>query len=1091
LLAGVVLALLGASSALGAVRVFDPALSLTGGCTISKVDPAPDPGCPEEEGVPQQPGSFAAPAAATTDFYGNIFISSEKGSEGRVDIFDPSGQFVAQKLVATGAQGLAVDSKGNLYVVNGVGELLRYAPTLYPPKAGEIEYGSTPVLVAKGSSSMAIALNMANDRLFVHKGGHVEEYGSAAEENKLLDDSIGEGDIQENFAALGLAVDAARERIYVSESGPIVPSVVKVFDLTSPHALLLTIDGSEVPAGQLNAFFSLAVDEETGHLLLYSEAQAVYEFAEDGKYLRSIKRSFDYNQQKIWVDNGPSSPNGGLNLDGRYLFVPSHPSGVGHVFAFGPEVAPKPPIVGSTGFAEITEGEAELKAVVNPRNAQTTYVFEYTTRQSFEESGFEEAEIAGEGQLPAGNVGVPVTATAAGLLPDTVYRFRVTAANGEGTAKEEGEFSTYPPADETTCPNEVLRVGPSLPLPDCRAYELVTPADTNARAPIGVDTLGVYFAARQASPAGDAVSFLTEGGTIPGSEGTGSWGGDPYLATRGAQGWGTVSTGPSGKESPALLPGSTSPDQGHSFWSTGSGEGSASIGEKPTSYVRYPDGRSELVGRGSLNTDPRADGKLISEYGSHIIFVSSNGPGRAAIQLEADAPPDGTATVYDRTTDEVTHVVSLLPGSVTPAAGQHASYVGASLDGEGVAFRIGSTLYLRHNNEETYEVGEGVTFAGISEGGERIFYVEGGDLFRFDVTTGETTAFTESGDVTVVNVASSGQAAYFVSPTVLGGENPLGSTAQAGEENLYLSEEGAVSFVGTVTERDVEGEFGGVEQIEGLGLWTAAVGPGASELPGRFAIDPSRTTPDGQVMLFESRANLTAYDSEGHVQVYRYDSGEGELECLSCSPTLASPTGEASLQSITQGKGRPEPFSSFAIVNNLRADGRRAFFQSSDPLVVSDTDELQDVYEWEDEGVGTCVRPGGCVYLISSGHSDRPDYLYAVSDSGDDVFFRSADLLLGIDTDKTPSIYDARVGGGFAEEEEEICQGEGCKPDLTLPPPWPTPGMQPSPDSGNVSRKSCPKGKRKVKRGGKVRCVKKHQKKKRARGGTRKKGGGK
>jgi hypothetical protein len=1079
------------------LHAFDPVLSLTGGCGVSKLDEVPDPGCPEEN---HEPGTFDAPRAVTTDFYGNIFISSGSGEAGRIDVFDPAGFFIAQVLVPSGPRALAVDSEGNLYVVNAAGELRRYEPSLYEPKAGKLEYEAEPVLVVKGSFDQAIAINVKNDRLFVYPGGAVKEYSSAAEVaasegNKLLDGSIGDEDIQET-AYPALAVDAAHGRIYVSESGATVDSTVKVFDLESPHELLLTVDGAEVPAKKFNRSFSLAADEGTGHFFVYDgeEAKAVYEFTEAGEYLGSIKHGFIYStEHKIGVDNGPFSPNGALNPLGRHLFVPSHPSGEGHVFAFGPEEKECAAEVESLAFSDVTETEAELQAEVEPCGLETTYVFEYTTLQSFEEEGFEGAQVAGEGQLPAGATPVSVSASATGLSPDTAYRFRLVAANGEGSEEEEGEFRTYPVNPLGPCPNDALRTGFSEALPDCRAYELVTPPDTNARTPRGVGHLGVYFTTREASPAGDKVSFLTEGGSIPGNEGTGSFAGDPYLSTRTEEGWGTAAAGPTGAEAAALLPGSTSPDQGYSFWRTAGGEGSAAIEEKSTSYVRYPDGHSELVGRGGLADDPFAAGRLISENGGHIVFVSGVG-GFSALRLEENAPPDGTRTIYDRTSDEVTHVVSLLPGEETPAAGQDASYVGASLDGEGVAFEIGGALYLRFDDEETYEIGAGVTFAGVSEGGGRIFYVEGGDLYAFDVAGEKAVQFSESGDVTVVNVASDGTAAYLVSPSVLSGEeNPQGVVAKAGKENLYLSEEGQISFVGIVTERDVEGEFVGIELAEGLGLWTKAVGPYDPETVGKRAIDPSRTTPDGGVLLFESRANLTGYDPGGHAEVYRYDSA-GSLQCLSCNPTLAPASGEASLQSISQGIAAPEPLSSFGLVNNLSLDGRRAFFQSEEPLVVDDTDGLQDVYEWEAQGVGSCKRAGGCVYLISSGHSDRLDYIYAASDTGDDVFFRSSDLLLGIDVDRTPSIYDARVGGGFPEAEDGICEGEGCKPVITPSPSLPAPAAPALGVDDNVppaKTKRCPKGKRKVKRAGKVRCVKKHHKKRRHKPSSSNQGGSK
>lgn len=1083
----------GVASAAPEDFILNPALSLTGGCTTSSVDLIPDPPVTECEAGDHPPASFSSPRAVVTDAYGNIYVASygtnqQEGKQARIDIFDSEGFFISE-LKAEGAMQLAVDSKGFLYVLERPFDFIRlsrYAPTTYEPDKGEIEYSPASRTLVDGSfvpSFAGIAINPVNDHLFIHNGALLITELSAAPGNEVVSETIGEGVLEAQVGA-SVAVDTANNRLYASDFvSASAEGVIRIFELSAPYNLVDTIDGAETPAGDFGNQPVIAANEGNGEFFVYDGGEFamhdVSEFTAGGEYLGSISEGIKDigGTVQIWLDNGANSPNGALSLDGRFLFVPSHPSGVGHAFAYGPSGEAEPDIEASS-FTEVSRVDAELRATINPGNLPTGYIFEYTTLQSFNEEEFSGALVAGSGQIPAGKAGIQVSAGATDLSPETTYRFRVVATNNLGTDEEEGQFTTYAATPSASaCPNDPLRTGPSALLPDCRAYELVTPPDTNARSPFGLNHLGVYFPALQASPAGDRVSFQLNGGTLPGTEGTGSFGGDPYLSTRTATGWGTISTGPSGAESEALLPGSSSPDQRYSVWSTGNERGSAVIEGKTTSYVRYPDGRTELVGRGSLDTDPRAEAKLISENGGHIIFTSGGSFG-PAIQLEPNAPPSGTNTVYDRTSDEVTHVVSLLPGDEIPGAGQNALYRGASLDGEGIVFSIGNKLYLRHDNDETYEVGENITFAGVAEGGGRVFYVEGGDLKAFDIEDGVVN-FCTSGDVTPVNVSADGSAAYFVSPSVLGGVNPNGAEPEAGKENLYLSEEGTISFVATVTERDVEGE----NESEGLGLWLLQV----SE---RMASNsPARTTPDGSALLFESRANLDSYDPEGFRQVYRYDSNANVLDCLSCNPTEAIATGEGSLQSLGDGQVDPEPLNLYNRLSNIRADGRRAFFQSEEALVPEDTDGLQDVYEWEDQGVGSCTQPDGCIYLISYGQSERIDYLFAVSDSGNDVFFRSSDLLVPADSDETPSIYDARVGGGFPEEVPVCQEGQICKETPSSPPALPAP-VTPVTGSAKAPAKSkpCPKGKKKVKRHGKVRCVKKKHNSKHRKAGTTKKG---
>jgi hypothetical protein len=1109
-------------------RVFDPKLSLIGGCAAETLDSVEDPGCPTTPPPSPHPpsGFFADPRAVATDFHGNIYVASfgndAEGTEGRIDIFDPTGVFLeelepqlpcGETVCRYGPMSLAIDSKGVLYVVvlkpdvtPDEKQVLRYNPCVYEPEAGNIEYCNPPVvLIAEpGIRPFGLAIDAENDHLFANsRGSAVIEYTSAEEGNGAVRTIQARG--------IGVAVDAARDRLYASlESGEV--RRIDIFDLSSvvgtppgdEYEKIDSIEESAVPGGDLGNLLSVAVDEASGHIFVFDTENAqLYEFDANGDYVATIE--FDFQPELavyIGADNGPTSPNKGV------LYVPSHKTGIGHVFAFK-ESQVGPPEVKSPEALNISEEEAELVAQVNPKNLPTTYTIHYLTTQLFEqnvkeaEAPFAGATLAGEGDLAAGNLDVEVSAALTGLNPGTSYRFRVFAENAEGEDEEQASFATYPsfPVNPLPCPNALLRTGPSALLPDCRAYELVTPPDTNGRVLRGTGTFGNVFTNRQVSPGGGALPFKVEGGSLPGFGGTGSVQGDPYLAKRTASGWSTTYIGPSGAEATSIIAGTGSPDQGYSFWH-GEGSGTAVLGG-PTSYVRFPDGHFELVGQGSLGIDPKAVGRLISEGGDHIIFTS--GGNSPAVQLEPNAAPPlvteeeneegemevveiGTDAIYDRvpnpeTGKRETKVISLKPGDEPFGEGDDALYMGASLDGEGVAFEVKGTLYLRYQNAETFAIASGVEFAGLAEGGARIFYLQGGDLKAFDATSpGESITFTTSGDARPVYVAANGTAAYFVSPSVLtpGELNPNEAEAQLGAQNLYLSEEGQISFVATVTDRDVNGALTpGIGFLDGLGLWVTAASSG------RFGIVPARASADGSVLLFKSRAKLSDYDPDESAQIYRYDSLAGELQCLSCNPTGAPSESDATLQS----ENRTENIALFGPLvwpENLRADGRRAFFESSEPLVPGDSDGLKDVYEWEAEGVGSCTAPAprGCLYLISSPQSLSPEFLWAVSESGNDVFFLSSELLVGSDADQTPSIYDARVGGGFPEASPPICMGEGCRPRQTPAPPPPAVQTLAESTEANFKPKRCAKGKRKVKRGGKVRCVKK-KKQRRRKGGRR------
>jgi hypothetical protein len=142
------------------------------------------------------------------------------------------------------------------------------------------------------------------------------------------------------------------------------------------------------------------------------------------------------------------------------------------------------PAVLSASVSQLGETSARLQAEVDPRGAATTYHFEYVTLEQFEAGEFAEATSTPESEpLPDNNSVQSVFADVEGLEPDTAYRFRAVATNPVATASGPvGPFRTYAAGAEGTdsCPNAALRAQQhSGFLPDCRAYEMVSPPNKN------------------------------------------------------------------------------------------------------------------------------------------------------------------------------------------------------------------------------------------------------------------------------------------------------------------------------------------------------------------------------------------------------------------------------------------------------------------------------------------------------------------------------------------------------------------------------------------------------------------------------------
>jgi hypothetical protein len=732
---------------------------------------------------------------------------------------------------------------------------------------------------------------------------------------------------------------------------------------------------------------------------------------------------------------------------------------------FGPDATFKtaaPPEISGVRATGLSSSGATLNARINPESSATTYHFEYGTTTDYG------TDVPAAGDAGSGDTEQAVSVDLHDLQPGVTYHFRVVATNQWGTStSDDTTFSFAPPS----CPNEHIRqqTGANF-LPDCRAYELVTPekqgsavfwpSDETLDFGGGFGLGSVLSTAQWPQNTGQATNpprfaFYGGLGSVPGLDAPNSLL-DTYLTTRTSQGW--VTTFPGIKGSEQLYTGRRMcsetldkcidhiavdgvagawPDENAPFAFDASGK---ALGRWPTNVNSIPGGNLFFG-----DQQPSGDFR-------HFVFSSRDlafAPGGAS-------SPPGSA--YDNdTVDRTVTIISKLPnGDDIPQDGGNQFEVivfpahGVSQDGSHILMSTVAGdgpqhLYMRVDDAVTYDVskGFGVHYVGMTRDGSKVIFSAVQQVTPDDTDTSlDLYEWSEEGDTVTLISTGNGNGnsdACNASYTTQCDADPLSTEAglrggweqnnpQNGQfllpgiDSQIATGNGAVYFyspesldpnrLSTPNERNL------YVYRDGAVHFIATLDPGTQ-------VNRIQISPDGVHGAFLTEAKLTGYDNKGFREMYTYDDSTGALRCASCDPSGLPPAAD-----VLASQGGP-----------FMSDDGRAFFSTPDPLVPQDTDGIIDVYEFVDGrpqliSTGTGTRDFSVTNVVQFFYVPEHIGLEAVSADGMDVYFSTYDTLVQQDQNgNVLKFYDARTNGGFEPPAPlapcvaaDECHGPGSSP---------------------------------------------------------------
>ena len=466
--------------------------------------------------------------------HGTLYVGGNEGSSDNVFAYTQDGTYIPPYGNVGGTPWLKADLAGNVYYTRNTVFGFGGTPTIWQQHQAE---GSPPFTydadyrVGTVGPLTGFGLDPSSLEFYQDTGSVIAHYSDC---NPPLNgpcdpaDEFGSGHL---FGSRGVAVDGDSHTVFVADS-----TSNEIAAFTDARPIVTT--GPPTNVTDSSATLTAHIDPAgRGDI-----TSCRFDYGFDTGYGSSVPCTPDPASNPPASNfAGPTDVEAtitGLSPGTRdhYRVVVSNTVGGTSLGADRTFITTQPPAIDGLSSAHLTATSADLNAQVNPNGLDTSYHFEYGTT-----IGYGQSSPVPDGTLAASNSEQAIIVHLDNLQTHVVYHYRLVATNDDGTTTSGDQtFSFYPPS----CPNENVRQDDQANyLPDCRAYELVSPGDAAGTQlyPGGPNTGQATHPSRFA--------FTGQWGTIPNSGGSPINSlGDLYVATRTDTGWVSKYVGPPSNE---------------------------------------------------------------------------------------------------------------------------------------------------------------------------------------------------------------------------------------------------------------------------------------------------------------------------------------------------------------------------------------------------------------------------------------------------------------------------------------------------------------------------------------------------------------